>query len=120
MYAVIDGNFPNDLDSASILSNIIGHKLSDGSRGDLYLRCRTNFANDTLQSQAPHFMNMGILAINILNESGVYGTPSTRILRLTDVYHLSAPYNVFGESTAVGISVAKSDHNYNYKTGFEI
>ena len=30
------------------------------------------------------------------------------------------PDNVFGESTAVGMSAAESYHNYNYKTDFEI
>ena len=42
MYAVVDGNLPDDLDSLSIFSKVIGHKLSDGSRDDLYLRCRMN------------------------------------------------------------------------------
>ena len=33
--AVVDENFPNDLDSASIFSKVIGHKLSNGSSDDL-------------------------------------------------------------------------------------
>ena len=33
--AVIDGNFPDDLNSVSIFSKLIGHKLSDGSSGEL-------------------------------------------------------------------------------------
>ena len=36
--AVVDGKLPEDLDSASIFSKVIGHRLSDGSCGDLYTR----------------------------------------------------------------------------------
>ena len=54
--AVVDGKLPNDLDSASIFSKVIVHKISDGSSGDLYLRCRMNFADDPVQTQIPQFM----------------------------------------------------------------
>ena len=37
-----------------------------------------------------------------------------------DGSHWSAPYHVFGEVAAVGMSAAKSNHDYNYKTDFEI
>ena len=33
-----------------------------------------------------------------------------------DGAHWSAPDRVFGEATAVGVSEAKLDHEYNYKT----
>ena len=79
MDAVVDGKLPDDLDSASIFSNVIGHKISDGSRYDLYLQCTMNFAGDVLQNQAPQFMYLGLLAINTLIESGVVGTPAARI-----------------------------------------
>ena len=118
--AVVDINFPNDMDSASIFSKVIGHKLSDGSSNDLYLYCRTNFAADVFQTQAPQFMDMGLLAINILNEISVLGTTATRILMPTDVSHWSATHHVFGEVTEVGISAVNSDHDYIYKTDFEI
>ena len=76
------------------------------------------FANDTIQTQAPHFMNMGLPSINTLNKISVLGTPATRILRPMYGSHLSAPDHVFGEATAVGMSAANSDHDYNYKTDF--
>ena len=34
--------------------------------------------------------------------------------------HRSAPDHVFGEATVAGMSAAKSDYDYNYKTDFEI
>ena len=48
--AVVDGKFPNDLNYASILSKVTGYKLSDGSSGDLYTRCRINFTGDSIQT----------------------------------------------------------------------
>ena len=65
--AVVDGKLPNSLYYASIFSKVIGHKLSDVSRDDLYSRCRMNFVNDPSQIQAPHFMYMGLLDIKTLN-----------------------------------------------------
>ena len=76
--AVVDEKLPNDLDSASIFSKVISHKLSNGSIYDLYLRCGINFASDIVQTQTPHFMDMGLLATNTLNESGVLGTNANR------------------------------------------
>ena len=38
--AVVDGNFPDDLDSASIFSKVISHKPPASSGRDLYLHCR--------------------------------------------------------------------------------
>ena len=77
--AVVDGKFPNDLDYASIFSKSISHKLSDSYSNDLYSRCRINFANDSVQTQALNFMDLGIPAISILNKSGVLSTPATSI-----------------------------------------
>ena len=53
MDAVVDEKFPSDLDSVSISSKVIGHKISDGSSSDLYTLCRMNFAADTVQNQTP-------------------------------------------------------------------
>ena len=104
MDSIVDRNLPDDLDSATIFSKVIGHKLSDGSRCDLYMRCRINFATDTLQTQTPLFMDVGFLAINTLDESSGLSTPATRIRRPMDGAHWSAPNHVFGDTTAVGVS----------------
>ena len=84
---VIYGKLHGDLDCASIFSKVIGHKLSNGSRNDLYLRCRMNFVDDVIQTQIPQFMDLGIPTINKLDESSVLGAPATRILRPTDGSH---------------------------------
>ena len=111
---------PNDLDSASIFSKQICPKLSNGSSGDLYLRCRKNFATDTVQTQIQQVMDLGLSTINTLDDSSGFGNTATRIRRPTDGSHWIAPDHVFGEAIAVGMSEAKSDHDYNYKTEFQI
>ena len=113
--ADVDGNIPNDMDSVSIFRKVIGYKLPGVSRRDLYLLCKMKFANALIKTQAPHFMDMGFLFINILNESGVLGTTVTRIQGPTFTYHWSEAYYVFGEATEDGISAAKSEHTFNYK-----
>ena len=52
-------------------------------------------------------MNLGLPSINTLHESGVLGTPATRIRRLTDGYYYNSPDHFFGEVTAVGMSAEK-------------
>ena len=76
---VVDRKLPDDLNSASIFSQVIGFKLSDGSSSDLYLRCRMNFAGGVLQTQTPQFMDLGFSATNALGESIFLSTPDTRI-----------------------------------------
>ena len=63
-------------------------------------------------------MDLGLLAINKLNESVVFGTTTTSIRRPTYGPHWRARDNVFGEATAVRMSAANSDHDYNYKSNF--
>ena len=75
---------------------------------------------DVVQTQTPQLMDMGLVIINTLDESSLLRTLATRIRRLTDGPHLSAPDRVFGEVTAVVMIAENSDHDYNYKTYFEI
>ena len=48
--AIVDGNLPDDINSASILRKVIDQKLSDGSSGDLYTHCKINFVADPVQT----------------------------------------------------------------------
>ena len=118
--AFVDKKFPGDLDSASIFRKVIGHKLSEGSSGDLCSRCRMKIAADVVQTQTPQFIDLGFSTINTFDESRGLSNPATKIRMPTDISHWSVPYHVFGEATLVGISVAKSEHDYNYKTEFQI
>ena len=120
MDAVVDGNLPDDIDSASIFSKLIGHKPSDSYSGDLYMRCGMDFVADTVQTRTPQFMDMGLSTINTLDERSGLSNPTTRILRPMDGAHWGAPDHVFGEVTSVVVSEAKLDHDYYYKTEFQV
>ena len=110
MDAVVDRKFPDDLDYASILSKVIGNKLSNGSISDLYSRSRMNFTADNIQTQTPKFVDLGLSTINILDESSGLSTPATRIRRPRDGAHWSALNNVFDKANVVGTSKAKLDN----------
>ena len=91
---------------------------SHGSIDDIYLLYRMKFSINVVQTEAPQFMDLGLPAVNALNELDIFGTPATRIIISTDESHWSAPDLVFGEATVVGLSEARSDQNYSYKTFF--
>ena len=51
--AVVDRKLTDDINLTSILSKFVGHKLSNGSRGDIYTRCRMNFGADPFYTHSP-------------------------------------------------------------------
>ena len=118
--AAVDENLPDHLYLTSIFSKLIDDKLSDGSSGDLYTRCRMKFAAGTVQNQTPKFMDLGFMTINALDVKSGLSTPATITLRPMNGAHWSVHIHVFGETIAVGVSEAKSDYDYNYITEFLI
>ena len=58
--------------------------------------------------------------LGLSTTKALVSTPATSILRNTDGSHWSSQDHVFGEVTAVGMSEAKSNDDYNYKTEFKI
>ena len=97
--AVVDRKLTNNLDS----------KLSNCSRRDLYTRFSMNFAADTVQTQTPQFVDLRISTINTFDEGSGLSTHTTKTWRPTDDANWSAPYNIFGETTVVGVSETKYD-----------
>ena len=79
-----------------------------------------NFSADPVQTQTPQFMDLGFSDINAFYESSGLSTPATRIRSPIYGAHRSAPNSVSGETMAVGVSEAKSDYDYEYKTEFKI
>ena len=79
-----------------------------------------NFADDAVQTQTPQFMVLVFSTINALDESSGLVIPATIIQKPMDGSHWSAPNHVFGGTTELGVSEAKSDYDYNYKTEFQI
>ena len=78
------------------------------------------FLSNVVQTEAPQFVDLGLLTINTSNDLSLLVTPATRIRRPTDGYHWSMTDRVFGEATSVIMNVARSGQDYSYKTNFEI
>ena len=78
------------------------------------------FAANPVQTQTPKFIDMGFLNVNALDESSGRSNPVNINQRPKYGSHWRAPDHGFGEATAVVMSGAKSDHDYNSKTEFQI
>ena len=102
-----DRKLPDDQDSPSIFIKVIDRELSHGSSSNLYSRCWMDLASNVVQTEAPHFVELRLPAINTLDEVCILGTPETIIRRPTDGSHWSVPNNFFGEAIAVGMSATR-------------
>ena len=118
--AVIERNFPDNLNLTSILNKLLGDKISNSSRRVIYMRYRMNLASNPHQTQTPQLVDLGILNINTFDEGSDLITTTIRITRPTYGDHWRVPNHIFGETTTVGVSEANSDYDYNYKTEFQI
>ena len=64
-----DRIFSNDYNAPSIGSRIIHDELSVSSRRDIYLSCRTNVAEETVQPMGPQLFIHGVPTIYTLNKN---------------------------------------------------
>ena len=115
----IDIKLADDGDSTYIFSKLIGCELSHSSSTDLYLHCWVDFASKSVGTEAPHFVDSGLLAVNASDEVNIFGTPVTRIRRPMDGSHWSVPYHFLGKRMSVVISATRSELDYRYKTDFQ-
>ena len=115
----IDRNLDDDKDSKSIISKVIGRELSHRSSANLYLHYRVDFTSNAVRNEAPHFVDLELLAINTSDEANIFGIPATRIRSTVHGSHWYVPDHVFGKATAVGMSATRSELYYSYKTDFQ-
>ena len=73
--ASVGGNLADDRNFTSILSKVIGCKLSDSRSSDIYLHCRMDFTSNAVGTEAPIFVNLGLQAVNTLDAFNTFGTP---------------------------------------------
>ena len=69
----IDGNLTKNGDSTPIFSKVIRQELSEDSSAYIYSRCRVNFTNNDVGTEAPDFMYLGLLTINASDELRSFG-----------------------------------------------
>ena len=106
--ASVDGDFSNYGDSTSIFRKVLGRELSDSISFDIYLRCPMDFTTNTVGTEAPNFVNLGLPAVNASDEFNTFVEPSTRVRRPHYGSHWSMPGHVFGETTLVAMSATRS------------
>ena len=58
-------------------------------------------------TEAPNFVDLGLLAVNTSDEFNTFGTPATIIRRPTYGPHWSAPDHVFGKVITVRMSATR-------------
>ena len=78
-----------------------------------------DLASNTIQNEAPSFVDLGLSAVNASDEFITFGDPATRVRNLMDIPHWSAPGHGFGKSTAFGMSSTRSELGYTYKTDIQ-
>ena len=62
----IDGDLAEYGCYATIFSKLIGQELFHGSSTDIYLWCRADFTSNTVGTEGPNFMHLGIPDFNTL------------------------------------------------------
>ena len=104
----------------SIFRKVIVHELSHSSSENLYLHCPVDFASNIVRTRAQKFVDLVLQDVNASDGVNIFFTPATIIRKTTYEPHWSAPDNVFGKATAVGMIATRSEQDYSYKTYFEI
>ena len=89
------------------------------SSSDIYSRCWVNFTLDTVVTEIPNFMNMGLSDVQTLNKIGSFSIPATKIVRPTDGSNWLPSGHLINEVTVDKMSETRSEQNYNSKTDFE-
>ena len=97
----------------------MGRDISDSLSTDIYLRCRMEFTSNAVRTEATNFVNLGLPAVNALDEFNTFGTPATRVRRPTEGPHWSVLDHIFGEAKVIGMSGTRSELDYSYKTDFQ-
>ena len=94
-------------------------KFSNKSSADVYSCFWMNLTRDSVLTESPNFMNLGLLSVHTLDELEYVFTPNNRIGRPTDGSNWPPPGHSIGEVKEDRVSRTGSEQNYNTKTDFE-
>ena len=107
----IHGNSSEQGDPAPTFSKVIGRKISNYSRYDIYSRCRMKFTLGSVLTKIPNFMNLGLSSIHTSDELRPFNIPATIIGRPIDGFNWLLPGNLIYEVTAAIMSRTGSEKN---------
>ena len=114
----INGNSSQNENHMPTFSKLIGRKLSDNSRSDIYLHCWVNFTCDAVVTKIPNFMNLGLSDIHTLDEFGSFSIPANRIVWPNNGSNWIHPGHLVSEVIAAIMSRTRSEQNHISKTDF--
>ena len=78
-----------------------------------------NLTCDSVLTESPNFVNLGLLYVHTSAEIGSVFIPTTRIGKPTDGSNWLPPGHCIGKITADRVSKIGSEKDYNAKTNFE-
>ena len=100
-------------------SKVIGRKFTVESSTYVNSRCRMNLTRDTILTESPNFVNMGLSSVHISDELGSIFILNTRVRRQTYGSNLILTVHRIGEVTADRVSRTGSEKKYKPKSDFE-
>ena len=95
----INGIYDKHRDPAPNFSKVIGRKLSEKSSANICSRCRMNLTRDSVFTESPNFMNLGLSYDHTSDELGSVSIPTKKIGRSTDGSNWLLPDHLIGEVT---------------------
>ena len=77
----INGIYTKNKYPAPTCNKVIGRKFSNNSSTNVYSLCRMNLTRDTVLTESPNFMNIGLLSVHTLDELGSLLSPLPELER---------------------------------------
>ena len=115
----IDVIYSKHRDPEPTWSKVIGRKFTEESSTYVNSRCRMDLTRDTILTESPNIVNLGLSSVHLSDEIGFVFIPITRVRRPTDGSNLILPVHSIGEVTADRVSRTGSEKKYNSKSDFE-
>ena len=101
-------------------SKVIGIKTFTNESADIYARGRMNFWSDTILSESPNFMDLGLSTFNKTDELGSVVVPTARIGRPEDGSNWLLPGHDISEATADIVNRTKANNHYILKVNLKL
>ena len=98
---------------------IIGRKVVTNKSADVYVCRRMNFRSDTVLSENPNFMNLGLSPVNTTDKLESVPFPTTIFGRPKNGSNWLQPGHDIKESTAYRVIETRENNHYNFKSDFE-
>ena len=104
--------FDKHRETTTILSKVVGCKITNDSSADTNLRFWMKFGSDAVFNQNPNFVNFGLTSINTTYKLGSVSVLTTRVGRPTNISNWIRHGNDIEEVTTDRGRETKSNNHY--------